>query len=231
MRRTSWRRDAGGHARDDRPPARPRKSPPTLFRHARTCSTAVRFNFGTGSGRQTGPSPALRRHPGLVPGSRETGRERCLWSWTPEQVRGDNKGYGRAVRASRYPSLDRTGAPEIRLYPRLAPGPPKLNRTAMDLFRASTSLRRLARARLAPRCRKTWMPGTSPGMTTGRERRAGECPCLARHQGAGQDGTRGGRRRRHPSGDKCCHARRDRLDEPASCSPTPSPKPGRGSPR
>ena len=31
-----------------------------------------------------------------------------------------------------------------------------------DLFRASTSLRRLARARPAPRCRKAWMPGTSP---------------------------------------------------------------------
>ena len=28
-------------------------------------------------------------------------------------------------------------------------------------------VRRLARARLAPRCRKTWMPGTSPGMTVG----------------------------------------------------------------
>ena len=38
-----------------------------------------------------------------------------------------------------------------------------------DLFRASTSLRRLARSRPAPRCRKTWMPGTSPGMTTGGE--------------------------------------------------------------
>ena len=31
-----------------------------------------------------------------------------------------------------------------------------------DLFRASTSLRRLVRRRPAPRCRKTWMPGTSP---------------------------------------------------------------------
>ena len=34
-----------------------------------------------------------------------------------------------------------------------------------DLFRASTSRRRLARARLAPRCLTAWMPGTSPGMT------------------------------------------------------------------
>ncbi len=44
-----------------------------------------------------------------------------------------------------------------------------------DLFRASTSLRRLAHSRRAPRCRKTWMPGTSPGMTiwerTGRRAR------------------------------------------------------------
>ena len=36
-----------------------------------------------------------------------------------------------------------------------------------DLFRASTSLRRLALSRPAPRCRETWMPGTSPGMTAG----------------------------------------------------------------
>ena len=58
-----------------------------------------------------------------------------------------------------------------------------LNRTAVDLFRASTSLRRLARARPAPRCRKTWMPGTSPGMTwwgkagRQRERRRGRRRC------------------------------------------------------
>ena len=31
-----------------------------------------------------------------------------------------------------------------------------------DLFRASTSLRRFAHAGLVPRCRKAWMPGTSP---------------------------------------------------------------------
>ena len=33
--------------------------------------------------------------------------------------------------------------------------------------------RRLARPRLAPRCRKTWMPGTSPGMTEERTKRRG----------------------------------------------------------
>ena len=33
-----------------------------------------------------------RCHPGLVPGSREAGRGRCLWPWTPEQVRGDTRG-------------------------------------------------------------------------------------------------------------------------------------------
>ena len=42
-----------------------------------------------------------------------------------------------------------------------------------DSFRASTSPRRLARSRPAPRCRKTWMPGTSPGMTTWE--RTGRC--------------------------------------------------------
>ena len=31
-------------------------------------------------------------HPGLVPGSRKAGRQRCLTVWTPEQVRGDNGG-------------------------------------------------------------------------------------------------------------------------------------------
>ena len=51
-----------------------------------------------------------------------------------------------------------------------------------DLFRASTSLRRLARPRPAPQCRKTWMPGTSPGMTWWRRagRQRGRDPCRAR---------------------------------------------------
>ena len=31
-------------------------------------------------------------HPGLVPGSRKAGRQRCLTVWTPEQVRSDNGG-------------------------------------------------------------------------------------------------------------------------------------------
>ena len=36
-----------------------------------------------------------------------------------------------------------------------------------DLFRVPTSLHRLFRSRPTPRCGKTWMPGTSPGMTVG----------------------------------------------------------------
>ena len=56
------------------------------------------------------------------------------------------------------------------------PPPPPLLSSCPDLFRASTSLHRLARAPLAPRCRKTWMPGTSPGMTTGVGRAAGPAP-------------------------------------------------------
>ena len=51
----------------------------------------------------------------------------------------------------------------IAARPYAPPSPP----SCPDLFRASTWFRRLARARPAPRCRKTWMPGTSPGMTVG----------------------------------------------------------------
>ncbi len=36
-----------------------------------------------------------------------------------------------------------------------------------DLFRASTSGRRFIPSRRAPRCRETWMAGTSPAMTVG----------------------------------------------------------------
>ena len=48
-----------------------------------------------GSDRGTPPSRTCPPcHPGLVPGSREAGRERCLAVWTPEQVRGDKGGSG-----------------------------------------------------------------------------------------------------------------------------------------
>ena len=57
---------------------------------------------------------------------------------------------------------DETGSPP--------PSPPP---SCPDLFRASTRVRRLARPRLATRCRKTWMPGTSPGMTEERTKRRG----------------------------------------------------------
>ena len=119
------------------------------------------------------PSPLPCCHPGLVPGSRpapdrdpgKAGRERRLTVWTPEQVRGDNRGQGRKARARRKPCPDPADGLETRLYQRLATGPAHLNRTAVDLFRASTSIHRFACSRLAPRCRETWMPGTSPGMT------------------------------------------------------------------
>ena len=65
------------------------------------------------------------------------------------------------------PDRDTGRGPAVRVA--LAPQP-----SCPDLFRASTSLRRLARARPGPRCRKTWMPGTSPGMTVGGRRRGGD---------------------------------------------------------
>ena len=51
-----------------------------------------------------------------------------------------------------------------RQRPDLPPLPPP---SCPDLFRASTSGRRLVPSRLAPRCRETWMAGTSPAMTAG----------------------------------------------------------------
>ncbi len=70
------------------------------------------------------PAPSVlapRCHPGLVPGSRpapdrdpgETGRERRLTVWTPEQVRGDKRGAG---------PVSPIGTEPV----------PKLNRTAME---------------------------------------------------------------------------------------------------
>ena len=38
------------------------------------------------------PSLSPCCHPGLEPGSREVGRRRCLWPWTPAQGRGDSGG-------------------------------------------------------------------------------------------------------------------------------------------
>ena len=58
---------------------------------------------------------------------------------------------------------------------RARPPPPCPPPSCPGLFRASTWVGRLARARPAPRCRKTWMPGTSPGMTRMGERRGGGC--------------------------------------------------------
>ena len=128
------------------PPPRPRPARTAMPQDvdARNKSIAVRFNFGTGSvptgGTVSAPPLSPRTCSGVqaCPGPRsgETGRERRLTVWTPEQVRGDSRGHERAVRASRNPSLDRTDAPETRLYQRLAPDPPKLNRTAVEQVRA-----------------------------------------------------------------------------------------------
>ena len=98
---------------------------------------------------------------------------RCLTAWmpgtSPGMTRwgkaGRDRGRRRETPACRNPSLDPRDPPETRSYSSLSPRPQKLNRTAVDLFRASTSRRRLARARLAPRCLTAWMPGTSPSMT------------------------------------------------------------------
>ena len=81
--------------------------------HARTRSTAVRSGFSTRALPQWArPPPPPCCHPGLVPGPREAGRGRCLWSpdrcpgqapdrcpgqaWAPEQVRGDKGGTSKA---------------------------------------------------------------------------------------------------------------------------------------
>ena len=74
--------------------------PRRFFRHARTCSTAVRFNFGTGSVPTGGTVSAPCCHPGLDPGSRPvpdtdpgtTGTALAWLPWTPDQVRGDSGG-------------------------------------------------------------------------------------------------------------------------------------------
>ena len=49
-----------------------------------------------------------------------------------------------------------------------------------DLFRASTSGRRLVPSRRAPRCRETWMAGTSPAMTAGGDDGEGGRPSIRR---------------------------------------------------
>ena len=132
-------------------------------RHARTCSTGVRFNFGTGSTPTRETISALLLSPRTCSGvqacpgprSGETGRERSLTAWTPEQVRGDSGGQKRKARACRNPCPDPAHGPVTRFHQRLAPGPAHLNPTAMEQVRASTPGHRLVPSRLAPRCSKT----------------------------------------------------------------------------
>ena len=144
---------------------------PAPCRHARTCSTGVRFNFGAGSvpGATLSPPLEFRRTPivmpGLVPGIHVGPPPRPLpaRTATPRDVDGRNKsghdvggdvgGTGaateprRAPRARRNPCPDPADGPVTRFYQCLAPDPAHPNRTAMDLFRASTSHRRSALAR------------------------------------------------------------------------------------
>ena len=111
-----------------------------------------------------------------------------------------------------------------------------------DLFRVSTSGRRLAPSRPAPRCRETWMAGTSPAMTAGGDDgepgrqpgKGGRCghPVLAPvaatlprcHPGPGP-GSRPSRTA--PEHSSTGHDR-SRLSPERSPSPRPSPPRGRG---
>ena len=108
------------------------------------------------------------------------GRRHVPPAVTPDSIRGPEP---QAPSSPGFPRIGVRGAPGPRIKSGVTSGgdagrrveargrrpPPRLalRSSCPDLFRASTSLRRLARARPAPRCRKTWMPGTSPGMTVG----------------------------------------------------------------
>ncbi len=85
-------------------------SPQRFSRHARTCSTAVRLRFrGRHRAHERGRLHPPCCHPGLDPGSREVGRGRCLWLWTPDQVRGDSGGERTAGRAAIRVPIRRNG--------------------------------------------------------------------------------------------------------------------------
>ena len=105
-------RTCSGHPRSAAAPLAPAHRTMPQDVDARNKSIAVRFRWGGPGARRwyrrvSGPSagsghgsrPAHTRrpfppgcHPGLDPGSREARRGRCLWAWTPDQVRGDNRG-------------------------------------------------------------------------------------------------------------------------------------------
>ena len=89
-----------------------------FFRHARTCSTAVRFNFGTGSVPTGGTVSAPLLSPRIKSGVTTGGQGR----------RGD-------AGAANFASRSARSVGNLR-YTGRSPGPPKLNRTAVDLFRA-----------------------------------------------------------------------------------------------
>ncbi len=92
------------------------------------------------------PSPPLNCHPGLDPGSREAGRERCLWPWTPDQVRGDSGG-------------ERTAG---------AGGPRSVSRSGGRAGNPAVPMPCTRSAEVKPDSN-----GTSPGMTEERKKRRG----------------------------------------------------------
>ena len=100
------------------------------------------LDFSASSAPKRETVSASHCHPGLDPGSRATGTAFARLPWTPDQVRGDNGGTRAAGDGDRDPCPDPAERPETRLYQRLAPGPPHLNRTAMEQVRARRKKRR-----------------------------------------------------------------------------------------
>ena len=151
---------------DAPPPRSPGQPERPLFRHARTCSTAVRFRFGgqsawlgfnwvsrgsTGSGLGSTPGvPSLSIvMPGLVPGI-------SAGAIAEAEVDARNKsGHdGRACRKGRSSMMERDRTEGLRAPVRLRPTAEPDSRGLVP----GISLHRFYRA-------AAWMPGTSPGMT------------------------------------------------------------------
>ena len=160
--------------------------------------SAHRSGRSSGCGTLAPPVRVPRCHPGPVPGaslsdaapehfSTEYDRRRPPH---PGPLPVGEKGSCGAASALLLPSRKREGPGEgggpvgsehavarLPLELRCAPRP-----SCPDLFRASTSGRRLVPSRPAPRCRKAWMAGTSPAMTVGGDKRGRDG--LAHGQGA-----------------------------------------------
>ena len=142
--------------------------------------------FQRGFRAQERPSPPPGCHPGLDPGSREAGRGRCLWAWTPDQVRGDNGGK-RTAGVGRPRSVSRSG--------RRAGNPPVptpctgSSASKPDSSGTSPGMTWWGRGRRAPRRPATPYPADArtlqivmPGLVPGIH--------VLRHRGAGREGAR-----------------------------------------